>query len=318
MTDVTLCLEAAGWADARHAALTPDASARRYTRLTRSGGGTAILMEDPTGSVERFARMAGYLLSLGLSAPKVLAQEADGGLMLLEDFGDDRFADHVRDTPGDETTLYSGAAHVLSALHRAAPARGLETADASALAGLIDPVFSHYAPWRGLNVPPGQRRLVRVALTEALAELDDLPRVTVLRDFHAENLMWLASRSGVQRVGLLDFQDAICAPGAYDLVSLLQDARRDVSTQAQDAARKVYLDGTGIEAAQLDRAMTILGVQRNLRILGVFVRLAQEHGKSRYLDLIPRVWAQLRAALDDPALDRAREQIDAILPRPPK
>lgn len=317
MTDVAPFLEAAGWADATPTPMTPDASARRYTRLAR-GQTTAILMEDPTGSVAQFARLSGYLLSLGLSAPKVYAMEADGGLMLLEDMGDDRFADHIQKAPDDEVQLYRAAAQVLVTLHRAPAPRGLETATPSSLAGMIDPVFSHYAPWRGVNVPPGQRRLVRVALTEALAAHADLPGVTVLRDFHAENLMWLGQRSGAARAGVLDFQDAICGPGAYDLVSLLQDARRDVSDDAQVAARQVYLDGTGLDPDTLDTAMTVLGVQRNLRILGIFVRLAQEHGKTRYLDLIPRVWGQVEAGLAHPALSRVAGQINSILPRPPK
>lgn len=317
MTDVSPFLEAAGWADATPTPMTPDASARRYTRLTR-GNTTTILMEDPTGSVARFARLSGYLLSLGLSAPKVYAMEADGGLMLLEDLGDDRFANHIETAPEDEDRLYRAAAQVLVTLHRAPAPRGLEEAGPPVLAGMIEPVFSHYAPWCGLNVPPGQRRLVRVALTDTLAAHADLPGVTVLRDFHAENLMWLPARSGVARAGLLDFQDAICGPGAYDLVSLLQDARRDVSDSAKSAARQVYLEGTGLDAEVLDTAMTVLGVQRNLRILGIFVRLAQEHGKTRYLDLIPRVWGQLEEGLTHPALSRVASQINSILPHPPR
>ena len=141
------------------------------------------------------------------------------------------------------------------------------------------------------------------------------PAVTVLRDYHAENLIWLPEREGARRAGLLDFQDAWIGHRAYDLVSLLQDARRDVSEETAAACMRHYLDGSGLDAERFEAACAVLGAQRNLRILGVFARLAVTRGNPRYIDLVPRVWHHLERDLAHPALAEVRRILD-VLPAP--
>ena len=140
--------------------------------------------------------------------------------------------------------------------------------------------------------------------------------VLALRDFHAENLIWLPERDGAARVGLLDFQDAFAGHPAYDLVSLLEDARRDVAPEVREAMVTHYIAGSGTDAAAFRTAFATSGAQRNLRILGVFARLSMHFGKPQYVALIPRVWAHLQADLADPALADLRDFLDGVLPAP--
>lgn len=145
---------------------------------------------------------------------------------------------------------------------------------------------------------------------------NDATPVLIQRDYHAENLLWLPEREGIERVGLLDFQDAMSGHPAYDLVSLLQDARRDVAPEVEEAMIIRYLEKSGFDDSSYRAAYAVLGVQRNLRILGVFARLGQDHGKPHYVDLIPRVWNHLIRDLDHPALAPVAEKLRAELPEP--
>ena len=138
----------------------------------------------------------------------------------------------------------------------------------------------------------------------------------ILRDYHAENLIWLPGRKGIARVGLLDFQDAMTGHRAYDLVSLLQDVRRDVPAGIETRMLARYIDGSGTNDHAFRTAYAVLGAQRNLRILGVFARLATDYGKPRYVDLIPRVWAHLVRDLDHPALAPVAQMLVDTLPAP--
>lgn len=308
-------LAVAGWDGAEAQPLAGDASARRYVRLRRADGARAVLMDaDPaTGeNVRPFRRIARHLLGLGLSAPRPLAADEAGGLLLLEDLGDALVARVAGADPAAEPGLYAAAAGTLAALQRHAPPETLEHATPASLAAMTGLAFTHYAP----DTPDTLREETAQALEAVLARHADATPVLVLRDFHAENLIWLPERSGAARVGLLDFQDAIAGHPAYDLASLLTDARRDVSAEAADAARRAYLDATGTQAKALGPAMAVLGVQRNLRILGVFARLAQARGKPGYLDLLPRVWAHLQADLSHPALSRVAAALEGALPPP--
>jgi len=140
--------------------------------------------------------------------------------------------------------------------------------------------------------------------------------VLIQRDFHAENLLWLPNRTGVQRVGLLDFQDARTGHPAYDLVSLLKDARRDVPAKVERAMIARYVQNTNSDPRAFDAAYQLLGVQRNLRILGVFARLSLHFNKPHYVDLIPRTWAHLMQGLSHPALKKLRDQVLKDLPPP--
>ena len=298
-------LRDAGWDGAQAAPLAGDASSRRYTRLSREGE-TAILMEDPSGDCARFARIARYLRDAGLSAPVVFAETPD--LMLLEDLGDDLVARIA--TPDTEAALYMASADAVAALHGAEPLSGLPIADARELGELPGITFETYVH------DPVMRTEAVATLTDRLAALDGLTEVTILRDFHAENICWLPGREGAARAGLLDFQDAMLGHRAYDLVSLLQDARRDVSADTVACTRRHFLDRTGLDAEPFDRAYALLGAQRNLRILGVFARLAAARGKPGYIDLVPRVWRHLQTDLQHPALSEVAGLLRGALPAP--
>jgi N-acetylmuramate 1-kinase len=152
-------------------------------------------------------------------------------------------------------------------------------------------------------------------MQEALTRLAPVADVLSLRDYHAENLIWRPDRTGLDRVGLLDFQDAFLAPAEYDLVSLLRDARRDVSDPVREALIADFAAATGREAEGVGAAVAALGVQRNLRILGIFSRLARRDGKARYLGLLPRVLTQLRADLAHDGLTELRSAVLPLLDR---
>ena len=300
-------LARAGWGDARAEPLAGDASARRYTRL-RLGEATAVLMEDPGGDVARFARLARHLSGLGLSAPRVLAEDAAGACLLLEDLGDGLLARLATDGAA-EKRLYLAATDALLALHGHPPPPGLPLADPARLARMTDPAFLHYAQAPEMAEPA-------IAAFESLLDRHARPAdVMVLRDFHAENILHLAERAGPARAGLLDFQDAMQGHRAYDLVSLIEDARRDVSDSSAETCIRHYLDATGLAEVPFRAALAVLGAQRNLRILGVFARLAASRGKPAYLGLLPRVWAHLQADLRHPALAPLRPLL-AGLPEP--
>jgi aminoglycoside/choline kinase family phosphotransferase len=317
---ITAFLAAAGWAEARREPLAGDASMRRYERLRLPGGARAVLMDAPpaTGEdVAAFVRIARHLAGLGLSPPAIIAEDIAGGFLLLEDLGDALFSRVVAATPGREVPLYAAAAEVLAELQRHPPPQGLPRLDAATMPEQAAIAFDWYlAGATSRPAPDADRAGFVAALAEALERLAPAgpEPVLVLRDYHAENLIWLPDRRGAARVGLLDFQLAHVGHPGYDLVSLVEDARRDVSRTAREAAIASFIAATGQSRGPLEAALAVLGAQRHLRILGVFARLALRDGKSRYLGLLPRVWAQLRRALDHPGLaDLAR----AAAPLPP-
>ncbi|WP_428927280.1 aminoglycoside phosphotransferase family protein [Marinibacterium sp. SX1] len=309
-------LAGAGWADADRRALAGDASARRYDRLTDGRGHAAVLMiappEDAAG-ITTFQRLADHLAAAGLSAPRILAADADTGLMLLEDLGDDTFTRLIARAPAREPDLYAAATDLLAELRAMDRPEGLVTLDPVTLAGMTDLAFTRYAaPITGADATP-----------RILPRLEDLfhdalrgPAVFLHRDYHADNLLWLPDRTGPARVGLLDFQDAVAGPEAYDLVSLLQDARRDVPAAVEIAMTARFRDTLGQDDHTFRTAYAVLGLQRNLRILGVFARLACDFGKPRYLDLMPRVFGHVERNLDHPALAPVAQAILDALPRP--
>lgn len=295
-------LRKAGWESARAVPLAGDASSRRYARLFGAGK-TAIHMIDPEGDTALFARLARHLCAIGLSAPRILA-EAPGEL-LLEDLGDGLIARLASD-PAEETALYGLATDALVELHRHDPPEGLPLATPERLAQMTDLAFIHYT--QAPELLPGV-----VTAFLPLLEAHALPAdVMVLRDYHAENILHLPDRSGVRQAGLLDFQDALQGHRAYDLVSLLEDARRDVAPETRETCIARYLAASGLPEAPFRTALAVLGAQRNLRILGVFARLAATRGKPRYIDLIPRVWGHLQHDLSHPALAPVRELLSGL------
>ena len=311
-----------GWAGARPAALAGDASQRRYYRLAE-GARRAVLMDAPPPheDVRPYIRVAGLLRGLGLSAPEVYAADAERGLLLIEDFGDDLYT-RLLAAGADETALYELATEALIALHRAVaagPVPDLPVYDEERLladAALF--VDSYAAAALGAPLPPAVRADY-LASWQAVLPLASLPATTVvLRDYHVDNLMLLRDRTGVRRCGLLDFQDALCGPPSYDLASLLDDARRDVPAELRAAMTERYLAAfPGLDRASFVRSATILAAFRNCRILGVFTRLWRRDGKPGYLAHIPRLWRMIEAAVArEPALGPVAEWLDRHLPPP--
>jgi len=309
-------LAAAGWGAARRQPLAGDASDRRYERLTL-GSRSAVLMDAPPGKGDDpadFLRIGRHLRGLGLSAPDCLAEDLPSGFLLLEDLGDGVFAHVVLGDPALEMPLYTLATDALAHLqaHPAPPGLPDLTAKDWAEAAAFALDWYRFAI-NGDRVATGDFVL---ALTEALTDHADGPRVLILRDYHAENLMWLPERAGLSRVGLLDFQLGQMGQPVYDLVSLLQDARREVGVPTARACMAAFAARTGADDAATRRAATVFGAQRALRILGIFARLCLVGGKPGYLQMMPRVWGQLQQNLAAPELSGLRRICDDLLPPP--
>ncbi|MFE3835817.1 phosphotransferase [Rhodobacteraceae bacterium PA1-206B] len=309
-------LSRAGWAGARRAHLAGDASSRSYERLARDGE-AAVLMDAPPGCADDpadFIRIGAHLAGLGLSPPRILARDLEAGLLLIEDLGDDLFALVSAARPEMELPLYLEATGVLTRLQAAPAPTGLPDPSAAEWAQSVRIAVEIYARGvRGADVPAEG---IETALARALAAHADGPRVLILRDYHAGNLLWLPERAGLARVGLLDFQSGQMGQPEYDLVSLLQDARRDVAPETEAVALAAFARGRGRSVESLRPAYATLGALRALRILGVFARLCLRDGKDGYLGHMPRVWGQLMRNLSHPALAELRRECLAVLPEP--
>lgn len=311
-------LAATDWADCIRTPLTGDASNRRYERLQRETGETAVLMDAPPEKgedVAPFVRIAKHLHDTGLSAPRIFAQDQENGFLLLEDLGDDLFARVVVNRPEIESELYTAATDVLITLH-SAELPALDRYDPAKMTDLAALAFDWYQRGAAGAVDCAAKAQFKSEFAHGLAKFVAGPPVLVQRDYHAENLLWLPDRSGVARVGLLDFQDAMAGHPAYDLVSLLQDARRDVPPAVEDAMVEHYIRRTGADPGAFKSSYAWLGVQRNLRILGVFSRLCLLGGKAHYVDMIPRVWGLVLRNLEHPALSDVKPIILESLPAP--
>ena len=314
----TAFLESAGWARAAISDLAGDASNRRYFRL-QQGEHHAVLMDAPPErgeDVRPFVAIAEFLRAQGLSAPEIFADDSDAGFLLLEDLGDALFARVVASDPALENNLYAAAIDVLVALHQAHVPEDLATYDATFMADMSGLAFDWYASATKGHDFASLRAGFAEEFAEILAPIAAQSDVLIQRDYHAENLIWLPSRDGVARVGLLDFQDALAGHCAYDLVSLLQDARRDVSPVLERAMIDRYVRGAGVDRSSFEAAYALLGLQRNLRIIGVFARLCVRDGKPQYVDLIPRVWAHMVRDLKMVGLAELETALLAKLPPP--
>ena len=270
--EVDAFLTSCGWGEARVEPLAGDASFRRYFRVIGEGR-QAVLMDAPPPHEDPrpFIAVAEWLTSIGLTAPEIIARDLDLGLLLLGDLGDDRLRETLDEDPTREEELYRLATDLLVQLHGHPPMPGLPP---HGLDQWLDELMlfpDWYAPALGIEV---DRDRYCAAWTEVLApvESDGLGPVTILRDYHAENIMLVAGRDGVAHLGLLDFQDALAGHPAYDLASVLEDARRDVSPTLERAMIDYYRAAAGGGAA-FEQAYWALAAQRNTRILGVFVRL---------------------------------------------
>lgn len=323
-------LVTAGLEGADQRPLAGDASFRTYDRIEK-GARRAVLMNapPPKEDVRPFVAIGHLLSELGLSAPQIFAGDCDAGLLLLEDLGDDLFFDIIGDVP--EIELYEAAVDLLSDL-QSRPVKNEVSApfnvtyripdySNSLLMGELRLLTDWYCPLAlGSDLSSATIGEFEAIWAELLPLTDTGDPVLVLRDYHAQNLIWLPERDAHRRVGLLDFQDAVIGPRAYDLVSLLEDARRDVSAETVSAMIERYC-ALQLEArADFDRqrfldAYAILGAQRNTKIIGIFARLYSRDGKAQYLDLIPRVWKLLEHDLTHPKLYAYKAWLDDVLPR---
>jgi N-acetylmuramate 1-kinase len=311
----------AGWGDAGERLLAGDASFRKYYRLTRPRE-SAVVMDapPPQEDVRPFLRIARHLIALGLSAPQILAENTEHGFLLLEDLGDDTFA-RVLAAGGDEAQLYARATDVLVELYHASeksllPGLGAYAGDALIEAAMLLPEW--YLPEATGQPTPAEETAAYVAAwKECLAALPASADTLLLRDYHKDNLLWLPARPGVKACGLLDFQDAQRGHPSYDLVSLIEDARRDVTAAVHAACLQRYIDEAGIaDAASFRTGFALMSAQRHARIIGLFVRLLRRDGKPDYLPHLPRVWRMFERSLRHEALSPLRGWVDRLLPSP--
>lgn len=302
-------LDRIGWGGAAIEPVAGDASFRRYFRVRR-GSDTAILMDAPPPHEDPrpFLAVARWLTDHGFAAPAILGEDLAQGLVLLEDFGDRRMRETVDAAAESEAELYGHAVDLLVELHRhaSAPVPPYDAAVYQREAGLF---VEWYCPAVGLEVDVEGYRAAWDAVLAPVLAADRA--VTVLRDYHAENLMLLSG--GRATLGLLDFQDALAGHAAYDLVSLLQDARRDVPEATEAAMLERYLAAAQPSDAFLT-AYHVLGAQRNAKIIGIFTRLWKRDGKPRYPTLCPRVWRYLERDLAMPELAPVAAWFDANVP----
>jgi aminoglycoside/choline kinase family phosphotransferase len=303
-------LAGAGWAGARIDPLAGDASFRRYFRVV-DGDRSAVLMDAPPPHEDPrpFIAVAEWLSSRGLSAPEIIARDLDRGLLLLADFGDLRLRETLDSDPARERELYERATDVLVHLHAHPPMPGLPVHGLDQWLEEIKLFTDWYCPAVGAEVDAAA---YQAAWREVLGPIarDGLGPVTVLRDYHAENIMLVGGREGVAHFGLLDFQDALAGHPAYDLASVLEDARRDVAPAIERAMVDRYVAATGRDAA-FERAYWALAAQRNTRILGVFTRLWKRDDKPDYRRFQPRMWGLLERDLALPHLTPVRAWFDA-------
>jgi tRNA threonylcarbamoyl adenosine modification protein YjeE len=339
-------LDAAGWAEARREPVAGDASSRAYERLTDDAGRTAILMiapPRPPGPPLRFGRsypeiarlssdIRAYLAvgeglrSLGLSVPKIYAQNVADGLALIEDFGSETIAD----ASGVNPSRYTEAAALLADLHHrvlptelpfGAEIHTLPVYDLDAMLIEVELALDWYAPAVARGAPSSGARmqflgLWREILAPALAE----PVTWTLRDYHSPNIYWLPERQGVARLGLIDFQDMVLGPGAYDVASLLQDARQHVPEDLEARLLAHYMRrraqlAPGFDTERFVWTYSVMGAQRATKILGIFTRLDRRDGKPQYLKLLPRIEQTLARNLAHPALEPLYRWFETHLPR---
>ena len=303
-------LAASGWEGAEILPLAGDASFRRYFRVVQ-GSRSAVLMDAPPPheDPQPFIAVAEWLISRGLTAPEILARDLDKGLLLLGDFGSARLRETLDTEPARERELYELATDVLVELHRHPPMADLKPHGLDQWLEELRLFTEWYCPAVGADVDADAYQSAWRQVLEPVAN-DGLGPVTVLRDYHAENIMLVEGREGIAHFGLLDFQDALAGHPAYDLASVLEDARRDVPPAIERAMIDRYLAMTG-QGESLERAYWALAAQRNTRILGVFTRLWKRDNKPGYRRFQPRMWGLLERDLNQPSLAPVREWFDA-------
>jgi N-acetylmuramate 1-kinase len=312
-------LARAGWGDAARGKLAGDASFRRYDRLQR-GGERAVLMDapPPMEDVRPFLNIARTLQGLGLSAPRILAEDVEHGFLLLEDFGDSTYT-RLLQAGEDETPLYALAVDALIALYRRFDAGGAPTIplyDETRLLNEAALLVDWYLPaLLGRPTDPARREEYLDLWRAVLPKAAGAPTTLVLRDYHVDNLMRLPGHDGIAACGLLDFQDAVIGAASYDLVSLLEDARRDVPAPlAAGMLDRYFAAFPALDRPSFMASYAVLGAQRNCKIIGIFTRLSVRDGKPHYLQHIPRVWRLLEGDVGHPALAEVKAWLERAVP----
>ena len=306
------------WRSAQRRPLGGDASFRRYVRLI-GGPRPALLMDapPPMERVKPFVVVAEHLKSMGFSAPAIYQQNEADGLLVIEDFGDDTYT-RLLAHGANEQNLYANAVDVLIALHRRddAAAVAVPAYDAQRLLDEALLLTDWYMPAIFGAAPSSEQRESFIALWRGLfRELDGVPGSLVLRDYHVDNLMGLSGCEGAAACGLLDFQDGVIGSVAYDLVSLIEDARRDVPPSLAEAMVARYLAAfPKLDRSSFAAASAILAAQRNCKIVGIFTRLKKRDGKDAYLRHIPRVWRLIERDIRHPALAPLASWLDRYIP----
>jgi aminoglycoside/choline kinase family phosphotransferase len=295
--------------------LPADASRRTFHRIITDKG-PRMLMDAPPPheDIRPYVHVAGLLQQQTLSAPEIFHQDPEHGYVVMEDLGDDTFTRVLKQTPNQEAVLYNSALSVLTHLSHQAPPQDLPPYDLD----LLMRELALYPDW-AVTFSPEQRKVWDEVWAETLEKtvLSSHHNVLVLRDYHVDNMIWLPQRQDVRQCGLLDFQDAVVGHPAYDLVSLLWDARRDVPNKARYLM--TYLNDTGFEAGTFMPAYLVLGLQRTLKIIGIFHRLNRRDGKPHYLTHLPRLRHYVTFFLAQPACAPMAEGLGDVLrvPSPP-
>ncbi len=331
-------IEKAGFGKARRNIVAGDASGRRYERLQTTNGADVIFMDWPQdGAFNKYARqvklgeqtqsfvaIAGYLNGIGLGAPEIYERDLAQGFMLLEDFGSVSLTDLIDTQSASLPVVYGEAIEVLAQLHATCPEQKLNIEGVSHQLSLMDrQVMAYevelfcewYVPHCGKSLKSAARVQWQLIWQKLFARLEAaaLPRVLVLRDFHSPNIIWRDDAQAAARIGLIDVQDALIGSPIYDLVSLLQDARRNVPLKQLERSYQQYLASTGFDTHSVNCHYHILSAQRNLRICGVFARLAMRDGRTEYLKHLPRVLAYIELALEHPDLHELKNWLQEYL-----
>lgn len=306
------------WAAVRLDPLAQDASFRRYWRLTGPAAPAVLMDAPPPEDVRPFLRIGAHLAAIGLSVPVIHKADPEAGLVLEEDLGDSLLAT-LLDDPSSPTPahLLHAAAEALIPLQRAAPPAGLPAWSTDAMTETaLGTLFDWWWPARhGATAPDAARAAAAAALRKILAPLDTGPRGFVHRDYFAGNLLWLPDRPMPRAIGIIDFQGAAIGHPAYDLASLLQDARRDIPPALAAEVLDRYLSlRPDLDPAAFRAAYAACAAQRHLRVACQWVRLALRDHRPRYLAHGPRTWALLTRALEHPAVAPLRIALDRWVP----